>query len=1476
MKKNLYIICGVVLFFILTGALVFFINNKQVAQALNLRASLNSSMPVAEKIGAATHKTGRLLQDDEFVVMKNGPETGAKITVMVSVADGIDYPVQISEGQSVTVLAPEGNTGYEVDDTTEIHNLSEIYRDDASMKAKVSPVVPAVLGKKDTVPVIIRFADLEKPYAASDNSQKRNEKQANFKAKKEKIKKAIGNNGKIKTDLFIINGIAADINKNALDNLGKNADVEKVEYDSTYYTVLDTSLNDIFAKDAWNSFDGNNTLITGANMRIAIVDTGVDYNHADLGGCLGTGCKVAQGWDFVNKDADPMDDMGHGTHVAATAAGKGLLNGVAPDATIYAYKVCNSSGSCAGSNMIAAMQRATDPNQDGDSSDHVDVGNMSLGGGGNPADANSVAVDNSSAAGVVWAISAGNSGPNLATIGSPGTAKSAVTVAAAYKASANSSIPIASFSSRGPVIYNGVDYLKPDVSAPGVSICAARWDSAWSSVCAADTKHVAISGTSMAAPHVAGAMALMRQAYPQDTPAQIKERLKATARNLGATYNDQGAGEINLKAAIPSNQQISVVPSGIWQIETDPTKKISASTQAFSVKPLVDSATLSVAIQNNHSGISVVPDKTTLSVAGKTTDTLNLNVSVDNDIAKTGTYTGISAILSSDGVTRGIIGIIVRVKPTIAIEPVTIDYGIDNPALASWTSPTVQVTIANLRTDIAQNVTAAASNLPGGVTLNGLAGVTELNPGASKTITTSMAVSNNTVVANGYYERILINFASGNSMVAGTTKFYKAYYLDLTFPDSDATSAWGYVWDYEKNTTIAREGMANPSRYYFLTPGKTDVIVRFRPADNFVKEDIDLSSGTAVVAVRKSEITNSVTITGTDEENRAVVFYAKHSGIRKKTTAFKASQRYDSQLNSATDTERFNNVSANFVAWSYYKTPQPNSEKVYFIGRETSGGITSNINITNTPSDLKLISIQANSNRVGGALNPVVPFGAEGLAYTALMGARTISSPVQKIYYANISQTDVFIRQATEHYPDAAGCPATGPCMYNFISPYIFISSGNVSYNKFQGATNYFDKIESGQTSNGLGPVFFNGNFYNSGTNIGLNGALSGYAEPLFLCQDYSIGESMDTPYVIKNSSGTLINSGIIPATDLSGPTIKVVAPTTGKYTFEVPSYTYYVQGKPFGSSVNVSFTLGTNDPNPPKIKNFRFYTDGRRSDAFVPDAANKIEMAIDPLGGTIASQKVTYSTDGTNFTDAVITPGTPLTVANIPGIPSSVAKLTVKIDATDAAGNSLSYKFEVPKSIQATEPPADTTNPDVSLTAPVANSTVSGTTGIIAVASDNIGIAKVEFYVNGVLKGSDMSSPYNYPWDTASVANGNHALSAKAYDAAGNIGVSSPVNVTVNNGISVPTVVTITYPVSGTKVTSGSVINITATVSGTAAISKVEFYINKKVVVVDTAAPYAYAWKVPSGKKTYSIYAKAYDAVGKITNSPTITVTGQ
>jgi len=206
---------------------------------------------------------------------------------------------------------------------------------------------------------------------------------------------------------------------------------------------------------------------------------------------------------------------------------------------------------------------------------------------------------------------------------------------------------------------------------------------------------------------------------------------------------------------------------------------------------------------------------------------------------------------------------------------------------------------------------------------------------------------------------------------------------------------------------------------------------------------------------------------------------------------------------------------------------------------------------------------------------------------------------------------------------------------------------------------------------------------------------------------------------------------------------------------------------------------------------------------------------------------------------------------------------------AFDSAGNSsVSGPVNLIVNIQA-----DLVPPSVSLTSPTEGSTVSGTVSITADASDNMAVAKVNFYRDGgVLIGSDTSTPYQIFWDTASAGNGAHNLYAQAYDLPGNSSVSKTIKVIVSNDTAAPTV-SISYPANNATFKKKSTITITATASDDVAVAKVEFYINKAITCTDSTAPYSCYWVVPNALKSYQIQAKAYDAKGNVGSSSIITV---
>jgi minor extracellular serine protease Vpr len=326
---------------------------------------------------------------------------------------------------------------------------------------------------------------------------------------------------------YVFNGLALSTDRKVIKELKALPYVLDVYPGVEVKACLTESVPLINADDVWGMG------YTGAGITVGIIDTGIDYTHPDLGGGFGPGYKVIGGYDFVNNDNDPMDDHFHGTHVAGIAAANGTLKGVAPDANLVAYKVLDEWGGGWDSDIIAAIERACDPDQDPQTDDALDVINLSLGGQGDPDDPVCQAIDNASGAGVICVCAAGNDGYNkFSTILSPGCAREAITVGATNKYSL-----MASFSSKGPS--NKIYAIKPDLVAPGEAI--------YSTI--PPDSYGYLSGTSMAAPHVAGAAALLRQLYPNYSPQDIKSILMGSAIDLEEGVFVQGTGMLDVYGA---------------------------------------------------------------------------------------------------------------------------------------------------------------------------------------------------------------------------------------------------------------------------------------------------------------------------------------------------------------------------------------------------------------------------------------------------------------------------------------------------------------------------------------------------------------------------------------------------------------------------------------------------------------------------------------------------------------------------------------------------------------------------------------------------------------------------------------------------------------------------------------------------------------------------------------------------------------
>ncbi|MFF3786472.1 S8 family serine peptidase [Streptomyces sp. NPDC001933] len=308
----------------------------------------------------------------------------------------------------------------------------------------------------------------------------------------------------------------------------RSAGAMKVWLDARVKAAMADSNAQIGTPKAWEAG------LTGKGVKVAVLDTGADLSHPDLDG------RVAESRSFI-EGQEVADRQGHGTHVVSTVGGSGAGSegkeqGVAPGATLAVGKVLNDQGTGTESQIIAGMEWAA---KDIDAK----IVSMSLGSSeaSDGTDPMAQAVNALSAeTGALFVIAAGNYGAP-GSIGSPGAADSALTVGAV-----DSADRAASFTSKGPRY--GDQALKPDISAPGVNILAAR-----SQLVSGSGLYTSKSGTSMATPHVAGVAALLAERHPDWTGAQLKNALMSSSKTLTASSYALGAGRVDVAAAISAN-----------------------------------------------------------------------------------------------------------------------------------------------------------------------------------------------------------------------------------------------------------------------------------------------------------------------------------------------------------------------------------------------------------------------------------------------------------------------------------------------------------------------------------------------------------------------------------------------------------------------------------------------------------------------------------------------------------------------------------------------------------------------------------------------------------------------------------------------------------------------------------------------------------------------------------------------------------
>jgi len=341
-----------------------------------------------------------------------------------------------------------------------------------------------------------------------------------------------GSEIEIKQKYETINAIVVNVSRDDIKKLKNNPDIERIVLDEVKELFLNDSVQLINA-DSVHGIQINGINITGLGETVCIIDSGVDYNHSALGS--GFGNKIIAGYDFVNNDTDPMDDMGHGTLVAGIIGSTdSKYKGIAPDSKIVAIKVCDAFG-CLTSNILAGIDWCINNSQ----TYNISVISMSLGAGAYSDYCNDVpeatAINSAFSNGIFVSVASGNNNMTNA-ISEPACVENATSVGATTK---------------NDQIWNGTNRASIlDLLAPGVNI---------NSTYMGNTFEMR-SGTSAAAPHVSGAALLMKQyaklvGYSNISPYVIKTLLKRNGKDI----YDEASG-ITFKRIDVLNATLAIIP----------------------------------------------------------------------------------------------------------------------------------------------------------------------------------------------------------------------------------------------------------------------------------------------------------------------------------------------------------------------------------------------------------------------------------------------------------------------------------------------------------------------------------------------------------------------------------------------------------------------------------------------------------------------------------------------------------------------------------------------------------------------------------------------------------------------------------------------------------------------------------------------------------------------------------------------------
>ncbi|WNG25329.1 S8 family serine peptidase [Cystobacter fuscus] len=1165
---------------------------------------------------------------------------------------------------------------------------------------------------------------------------------------------------------------------------------------------------------------------TGSGVHAYVIDSGIRFSHSEFGG------RAVPGFTAYEDGNGSNDCDGHGTHIAGIIGG--ATYGVAKGVTLHSVRVMDCENVGYVSDLIAGIDWVTAHHE------KPAVANISL--STSATTSLDDAVTRSINAGVTYAVSAGKVGSLNSCLLSPGRTPAALTVGAS-----DSNDSVASISNVGGCV---------DLYAPGVGIT-----SAWGT---SDTSTQMLDGTSMAAAHVAGVAALYLEAHPQATPAEVSTELITRA-----------------------------TPDVMYPGSSDPTYRL-----LYALGNGPDQSPPHVLLTAPAAGATV---SGTVHLSATATD--------ESGIAKVEFFLG-NRLIGSDATAPYELA---WNSLTTLNGPVVLSARAYDLHYNQGASTPVEVTLANAgealfepamgvpvctavggRCDSGRLLEGRASSGPELHAPNTLGGLCPDGQGGTYLETPSL-------------QRLLVfpsdgtTFQAGKEVTIQATIFVKksAYYATYEHLELlAAADASNPVWTHLA-TLWAGEGLQVFSARYLLPLGGMQVI------RGVLTEDMSSSAKTCVRYGWSTDHDDLVFAVGQDPDPTppAVAITSPGEGatvdsvvpIRIEASDNFGVQRVELYAGSTlltTDTQAP-------YTWSWATRTLPNGPyTLTALAHDVAGNVaqsTVNVLVDNdfTPPSEPVITSPAAGATVSGTVSIQVAASddrqvtkVEFFVDGTLVGTDT-TAPFA-LAWDSVSVFNGGHTLSVKSHDGAGQSAASVPITV------VASNAGNARYDPVLKAPRCDGVAERCDTR---GLVQGRGQFFGPELNTPntLDGCLDG-------TRTETQAESVSRIRVIRQD-GTALAAGkrvrievdVVVANTQSLPYDRLDLYSTADAT--QPSWNYittvwpttvgaqtlsaeYVLPAGGLQAVRAAFNLVIGPgacAEDPREASFNDRDDlvfpvAQETDSVPPQAVLTAPAPGATLTGNVtlsATASDDFGVVAVDFHDGQTLIGTDASepfgvVWDTRSAANGSHTLTAR--ARDLAGH-----------VVASQPVTVTTDndftvPGVSITAPAPGVRVSGSVLISANATDNLGVNRVEFFVDGVLLTSDTTAPFAVNWSSGSWASGNHLLTARAYDAAGNVATSAQVPVTSVPELTPPSVV-ITAPTSGATLVGP--VTISANATDASGVARVEFFVDGVLLASDTTAPFAVDWDSnawASGSHTLS--ARAHDRVDNMATSAEVVVT--